>query len=335
MRRLAAVALVVLVAACSGDDGETAAPPSTTTATTTTVATGPTPSAGCEAAALPAGTTDETMRSGGLERQYQLVLPEGYDGREPLPLVLSLHALTVNYAVTPSIYGLLEAAAEDPVVIVAPSGLVSAGAPYWLAAPVEPNRDVDFIAGLLDRLEGEVCFDTSQVFSTGQSNGGQMSSLLACRLGDRITAVAPVAGVEFSDEACTGPPVPVMAFHGDADPVVLYDGGGLNATAISNQQFWHGDVPPGLPVHGGVDQALADWARHNGCDPEPTEEQISDEVLRRSWSGCEAETVLYVIQGGGHTWPGRPVEGFGDQFGPTTTDILATELLFDFFLRPG
>ena len=31
-----------------------------------------------------------------------------------------------------------------------------------------------------------------------------MSSLLACRLDDRITAVAPVAGVEFSDEGCTG-----------------------------------------------------------------------------------------------------------------------------------
>jgi polyhydroxybutyrate depolymerase len=159
-----------------------------------------------------------------------------------------------------------------------------------------------------------------------------MSSLLACRLGDRIAAVAPVAGVEFSADTCTGPPVPVMAFHGDADPIVGYDGSGLNATAIADQQVWHGDVPDGLPTHGGVDQAMADWADHNGCDPEPVEEQVSPEVLRRSWEGCDAATVLYVVQGGGHTWPGRPVPGF-DQFGHTTTDIDATALMFDFFLR--
>ena len=338
-RRSTGLLLVALaLAGCADDGGEpdeatATSAPTTTPATATTVAVEPAPTAGCDAPPLPAGTTDETLRSGGLERQYQLVLPEGYDGREPLPLVLSLHALTVNYAVTPSLYGLLDAAATDPVILVAPSGLVAAGTPYWLAAPAEPNRDVDFIADLLDHLADDLCYDATQVFSTGQSNGGQMSSLLACRLGDRIAAVAPVAGVEFSDEACTGRPVPVMAFHGDADPIVLYDGGGLNATAIADQQEWHGDVPDGLPVHGGVDQALADWAMHNGCDPEPTEEQVSPEVLRRTWSGCEAETALYVVQGGGHTWPGRPVEGFEDQFGHTTTDIDATALMFDFFLR--
>ena len=123
-----------------------------------------------------------------------------------------------------------------------------------------------------------------------------------------------------------------MAFHGDADPIVTYEGGGLNATAIADQQYWQGEVPEGLAVHGGVDQALADWAAHNGCDPEPVEERISPEVLRRTWEGCEAATVLYVVEGGGHTWPGLPVAGFEDQFGPTTTDIDATALMFDFFL---
>ena len=160
-----------------------------------------------------------------------------------------------------------------------------------------------------------------------------MSSLLACRMDDRMTAVAPVDGVEFNDETCTGDPVPVMAFHGDADPVVTYEGGGLNATAIANQQYWKGDVPAGLPMHGGVDQAMAEWAAHNGCAPEPVEDRISPEVIRRTWQDCEAETVLYVVEGGGHTWPGRPLPG--NQFGPTTTDIDATSLIFDFWLGPA
>ncbi len=246
--------------------------------------------------------------------------------------MLGLHALTVPYTVVPAIYGLADAAADHEFILVSPSGLVDGATPYWLAAPVEPNHDVTFIADLLDEMEQQLCIDTAKVFSTGMSNGGQMSSLLACRLGDRLTAVGPVAGVEFSDATCTGDPVPVMAFHGDADPIVTYAGGGLNATTISDQQEWKGDIPDGLPVHGGVDQAMADWAAHNGCDPEPVEERISGEVLRRSWEGCAAETVLYVVEGGGHTWPGRPAPGFEDQFGPTTIDIDTTALLFDFFL---
>ena len=337
MSRAAALVLagVVLLTACSDDAPQAASAPTSSAVPTTTVPSGPTPSAGCGARPVVApGTTDNTLPSGGLQRRYQLVVPTGYDGSTPRPLVLGLHALTVPYTVVPSLYGLVEAAEAADAVVVAPSGLLDGTTPYWLAAPVEPNHDVDFIADLLDRLEADLCYDTSRVFSTGQSNGGQMSSLLACRLDDRITAVAPVAGVEFSDETCTGGPVPVMAFHGDADPIVLYDGGGLNATTISNQQYWKGDVPEGLPVHGGVDQAMADWAAHNGCEPEPAEERISPEVIRRTWSACDAPTVLYVVEGGGHTWPGLPVAGFEDQFGHTTTDIDATDLMFDFFLDP-
>lgn len=332
------VGAALVLAACADDVGESAsaANETTTGVAPTTTPSGPVPSAGCTAdpAAAP-GTTDNTIRSGGQERRYEVVLPESYDGREPLPLVFGLHALTVPYTVVPHLYGLLDAAQTRDFVLVSPSGLVDAGTPYWLAAPVEPNDDVDFIANLLDRLETDLCFDTSLVFSTGQSNGGQMSSLLACRLGDRITAVAPVAGVEFNDEACTGGPVPVMAFHGDADPIVTYDGGGLNATAIADHQYWKGDVPEGLPVHGGVDQALGDWAAHNGCDPQPVEDRISPEVIRRTWQNCDAETVLYVVEDGGHTWPGRPVAGFEDQFGATTTDIDATALMLEFFLGPS
>jgi polyhydroxybutyrate depolymerase len=157
-----------------------------------------------------------------------------------------------------------------------------------------------------------------------------MSSLLACRRSDRITAVAPVAGVEFA-ESCVGRPVPVMAFHGSADPIVSYDGGGLNAARIADLQYWKGQRPGGVPVHHGVDAAMAAWARHNGCDPDFVEERVSPEVRRRTWPNCDAETILYVVDGGGHTWPGKPVPGFEATFGHGTTDIDASTLIFDFF----
>jgi polyhydroxybutyrate depolymerase len=141
-----------------------------------------------------------------------------------------------------------------------------------------------------------------------------------------------VAGVEFYDN-CAGRPVPVIAFHGTADPIVTYDGGGLNASRIADLQYWKGQVPSELPKHHGVDAAMAEWAAHNGCDPDPEETLATPHVRRRTWQGCDAATVLYIVDGGGHAWPGKPVPAFESTFGPGTTEIDASSLIFDFFFN--
>ena len=84
-------------------------------------------------------------------------------------------------------------------------------------------------------------------------------------------------------------------------------------------------------VHLGVDEAMRRWARHNHCDAQPVERRVSDEVVERRWAHCDASTTLYVVEGGGHTWPGRPVAGFESTFGHCTTDIDATALMADLF----
>jgi polyhydroxybutyrate depolymerase len=293
--------------------------------------TEPDSSPGCYAEGVAsAGTSERSMMSGGEERFYQLIIPDSYDGTAAFPVVFGLHGLSIDYRMIPSMSGFTEMAQKYDFIGVSPSGLLDENTPYWVAAPVYPNRDVAYISDLLDLLEAELCIDARRVFSTGMSNGGQMSSLLACQLSDRITAVAPIAGVEWS-EVCDGGPVPVLAFHGDADTIVTYEGGGLNAAVIADIHHWKGDLPDGLPEHGGVDTAMANWADHNGCDPEPVEKEISSEVIRYTWKNCDAETILYRIIGGGHTWPGKPVPAFEEMFGHTTTDIDATDLIFEFF----
>jgi poly(3-hydroxybutyrate) depolymerase len=78
---------------------------------------------------------------------------------------------------------------------------------------------------------------------------------------------------------------------------------------------------------------MANWAEHNGCHPEPVVEDLTPDVRRHTWQGCAADTILYRIVGGGHTWPNKPVPGFEEAFGYTTTDIDATELMFEFFFE--
>jgi polyhydroxybutyrate depolymerase len=245
-------------------------------------------------------------------------------------VVFALHALTVSYTAATALAGFADTTKRYTYIGVAPSGRLNGPTPYWLAAPVADNYDVQFLNDLLNWLDANLCVDTSRVYSTGQSNGAQMSSLLACQLSDRITAVAPVDGVEFYD-VCRGRPVPVIAFHGTADPFVLYKGGGLDSETIADQNYWKGKRPANLPVHRGVDAAMQTWALHNGCDPTPTERRIGHEVRERTWQHCKADTVLYIVDGGGHTWPGHPVPGFEKTFGHTTMDIDATSLIFQFF----
>jgi poly(3-hydroxybutyrate) depolymerase len=50
---------------------------------------------------------------------------------------------------------------------------------------------------------------------------------------------------------------------------------------------------------------------------------------------CRAATILYIVDGGGHAWPGKPVPGFQKTFGHVTTDIDASTLIFQFLFPHG
>jgi len=62
-----------------------------------------------------------------------------------------------------------------------------------------------------------------------------------------------------------------------------------------------------------VDHSVKAWIKINGCKEEPATVELPDKandgtkVTRKTYSGGKdkAEVVLVVIEGGGHTWPGR------------------------------
>ena len=292
-------------------------------------------SAGCKGTAVvKPGLSVQAISSGGVQRVFKLDVPTSYNGKKALPIVLGLHPLSVSYQFMPSEVGFTQMAKSYDFIGVAPSGLTTPTS-FWDAAPTANNYDVTFISELLDHLEASMCVDPSRVFSTGISNGAQMSSLMGCRLSTRITAIAPVEGEEFLTP-CNGKPEPIMAFHGTADPILPYKGGGLNATEIAMLYAWKGVIPPGMPKPLGIDESMSLWAKHNGCNPRPIEVRVAFDVRKRTWTGCRAATILYVVDGGGHGWPGKPVPSMEKTFGRTTSSIDASTLMFKFFLdRPS
>jgi len=137
---------------------------------------------------------------------------------------------------------------------------------------------------------------------TGFSGGGRMTSLAACKLGSRLAAVAPVSALRWP-APCDGRAVPVLTFHGLADPQNPYDG-----HAAGRGPEWEESVP----------DALAGWARHNGCKGDAILEDPPGPLSTMRYDGCgDAEVRMIRIDGLGHTW--------------TKTEVDTTGVMWQFF----
>ncbi len=233
-----------------------------------------------------------------------------------MPLVLNWHGL--GGRASDQLYSGLPAKADEAgFIVVAPQGLGNPANHNFATIAASPD-DVAFTGDMLDALEKQLCIDSARIFSTGISNGAQMSGRLACDLSERIAAIAPVSGSHFppfspdipEEPGCFSTrPVAIIAFHGTADSVIPFNGG----PGIFGITF--------RPIE---DTVIPEWAAHNGCAAEPVADQVTENVGRVRYQGCDQDATveLYVIEGGGHVWPGA----LG-----ATQEISATELMWEFF----
>ena len=265
------------------------------------------------------------IESSSERREYLLYVPDTYDASTPTPLVISIHGFADWPAHQMAMTGWNSLADEHGFIVVYPSGMGffpkrwRAGGSWntlediWI--------DVKFISDLIDHFSVEYNIDSKRIYANGLSNGGGMSHVLACLLSERIAAIGGVAGAYgLPDRDCNpARSVPVIAFHGTADNIVPYDGG---LSGPSDSPF------PAVP-----DWAAA-WADRNGCVADTAELPASGEVSGVRYTGCDqgAEVLFYTVHGGGHTWPGGvPLPEWIT--GPTSMDIDATALMWEFFSR--
>lgn len=260
----------------------------------------------------------------GGERSYVLYVPERYTGERPVPVVFEFHGHGSS-AGAQVVYGDFRPLADrDGFVVVAPDGRITPsdrGRHFHLfgATPGGEADDVAFTVALLDHLSTVLCIDRRRVYATGMSNGGAMSTALACRAADRFAAVGPVAVLLYlPDCANSARPVAVAGFMGTDDAVVPYAGGRVNC--CNN---------PTLPS---ALDSMTKFARRNACADRPVESRPAPSVLLRRWSaGCTAGAAVdfYTLEGGGHTWPGAAVDV--PRLGVTTKEVDATDVLWAFF----
>jgi polyhydroxybutyrate depolymerase len=282
---------------------------------------------------LPPGDYQRPLPFGGRERSYRFHVPPAGETGNPLPVVLGLHGGASNGRAFSLASGLSDKADAASFVAVYPDGtgqrekLLAWNAGNCCGyARDEMVDDVGFVRAVLDDLATVVPVDSDRVFATGLSNGAMLSYRLAAEMADRIAAIAPVAGPMALDACRPSRPVSVIHLHGTEDQFTPLEGG-VGRRSVSRTQ------------HASVATTIQAWVAADGCPPEPIVAQLppvrddGTQIVRyRYGPGREgSEVELYIIHGGGHTWPARKGNTF--LFGKSTENLIANDVIWDFFQR--
>ncbi len=279
----------------------------------------------------------ETLRHDGLDRTFLIARPDRNTATGLYPVVIGLHGGGPGDAATAAdVQRFHEIDAGEPLLVVYPNGIGAEwndGRGETFTRHGDPTADdVGFLAALIDHLVRYEAADSSRIYMAGASNGAMMSHRAGCELAEKLAAIAPVIAPMPSNTArdCTPQrPLPVLMILGEEDPWVPFEGGTV--------------APLGRPSGTvlSADRTMALWAEANGCALRPqvrhdTRRPAGDgtRIRRETYWRCAADTVMIVIEGGGHTWPGAD-RGSGRAaqrlVGRNTSQLDATMEIWAFF----
>jgi polyhydroxybutyrate depolymerase len=285
-----------------------------------------------QAEPLGPGDHKRTITVDDLKRHHYIHVPPKYDPKQPAAVVVALHGAVMDAKLMERFTGLSETADKHNFIVVypngtgtGPGGLVQA----WNAGLKNKNNkadDVKYLGKVLDDVEGALKVSKKRVYVIGLSNGGMMTYRLASAMSDRIAAVASVAGTMPVEKYEPKRPVPVVHFHGTKDELVPFKGPGKKE-----------GVAGFLGVRSVEDTVMA-CVKANGCSEKPTETEIAMKedkikVIRKVYGKGknDSEVVLYVVENGGHTWPGMTLSP--PFLGLSTKNISANEIMWEFFQK--
>ncbi|MBP9089931.1 hypothetical protein KBI23_02815 [bacterium] len=281
----------------------------------------------------------------GLQRQFQVHVPPGYDRSKPMPVVLIFHGLHMNSTMMMGMTGFNPVSDHNNFIAVYGEGVNNRWSDGRTGSGVD---DITYVTSLLDKLAKEVNIDRRRIYACGISNGGFFAQVLACNLPDKIAAAGVVAStmMDRTQGMMQGSKaVPIVFFLGTDDPLLPWADGrtkdiGKLGEALGLSSL--GSIDNGLARYGGlmtVPETIGFWTGHNNCSGNPQTRQEADRdprdgttVRRESYGSSSNQVVLYTIEGGGHTWPGCPnLSAISGLTGKISQDIDASSEMWEFF----
>lgn len=257
------------------------------------------------------------MEHGGIDREYYIHFPTGYQEDGQYPLLLAMHGGFGKAERIESYTGLSDKADEEEFIVVYPQGFWRSWNAGLCCGPAKNQNvdDIGFLSSLIDELISSYPIDGDRVFATGLSNGGFMAYHLLCERPEKLAAIAPVAASMVVESCEPEEPRSIIQFHSYRDENVPYQGG--SGTGPSDVY-----KPP-------IDSVLNVWADINECSTRNDEVENTSDYDLLEWRDCDRDTKiqLYITRDGGHSWPGGSLN-FPD---PASSAIDANDLMWDFF----
>jgi polyhydroxybutyrate depolymerase len=265
----------------------------------------------------------ESIRFAGVQRFYHVHIPQEFDGKHRLPVVIVFHSFTNDGQSMVELSGFNQIADQDKFLVVYPEGI---GRRWYFGEGGYKVDDVGFTLALLELMRTKFFADPKRTYAVGISNGGFLVLTLACQHPEQFAAVALVAATFTQRQAKTckpNHPVPITLIHGEVDPLVPFRGG---------------RTAEGLLLLS-VQDTVKCWALLDTCENKPQVQQLPSRVqdgtsvVQTHFKKCRKGTQvqLYQIAGGGHTWPGSRKNLPSIVVGKASQNLNASEALWQFF----
>ncbi|MFT5682160.1 MAG: polyhydroxybutyrate depolymerase [Myxococcota bacterium] len=222
--------------------------------------------------------------------RYFVMSPTGWDGEQPLPMLLHAH----GWGGSPEVYldrADIQATLDThQILLVLPEGKDATWSIDHMGLVGNGRSEVAFIDDVLADAQSRWPIDDSRIYVSGFSLGASLVYTLACERGDVFAAAAPVSGGFWMPlpESCSAPTIPICHIHGNNDPTWPIEGGRVLA------------LGPEEGTHASVEDDVAFWRTHNACT-ETAIERTADVLTCTTWSECEDDVFVELCtHGGGH-----------------------------------
>jgi polyhydroxybutyrate depolymerase len=284
------------------------------------------------------GKTSRSVTVGGSQRTFIAYLPDAASPTTRVPLVYVFHGATQTGSGLYDATEYSKIADAEGIAVVFPDGQGTSSAtgtgslaPWNVSDGPElcglgtlvsnPNpEDFQFVDAIKAEVQQDQCIDDAHVFATGFSMGGYFSHHIACDRPD-FRAAAPHSGGTMADLAsCTTGHVPIVIFHGNADPLIN-DGC---------------DDPKGA-LQAGFPASATLWAQKNGCKntytsiPANGTDGLNGECLLYDGCPADGQVEVCIFDGLAHAWAGAPV--CAGCIGAGTGYASATHIEWEFFKK--
>lgn len=357
---LLALLMVCALCACSG--GNVPAP-SKEPAPTETVKPTATPEPSPEPLSIPLSDGAEIGKVGvgrevykylmrTVSRLYYYYIPSTYQEGDRLPLMFSLHGSGSSARMHMEETQWVKFAEENNFIVVVPESVIihkdgsisSEGLGVyqtkqtdynyirWNAAASDPVSfyrvdDVQYISDLIDIFVEAGYADPARVYSSGMSHGGFLSLKLALEIPEKIAGVGIVSSQLVAEYASKKLPVgpKVVFLHGTKDNTCGYDGMiyDLDGDGVLEYLWAYS-----------LEDSVKFFLNQYGMENNPIVSDLPDiaedgtSITRYEYDDAEgvAKVVSYVIENGGHTWPGGNMD-YG-YFGLSSKDAQGAELIW-------